>query len=534
MIAIHSALYIFKPNSSSGEGGLYPYRRLAYALWAVLPILLAGLAFINNDTYVSEGTYCYLPVRPFWYRLALTWIPRYLIFIIILGIYASIYYYVRYKFHGFDKAGKTQPKSNDESGNPGNRPSRRPKRHSLPPTPPLACHGLIPEASVTDTDGGKRSVSTLDSYGNASPDIEAGGHRFMWASFVSRTRPPHTPTPPSELSTVDVDSFMGPSTPQPLPLHSTTLLMSPPPTFSVESSVPSRSRATSWRDGFVRRFSPTFAGSPTEQRSIVDISTVLCRHPDDTDTSTPIAELELVNYDGQNFADVEMLRTRDKIRRQLRFLFIYPLVYIGMWVVPFVSHVIQYDDRFAVDPPFALSCLTTIFVCTQAAVDCWLFSTREKPWRHIPGTDGGFWASLKFWTGWKGISKRKVLHGPGKTRDEMVREARAAYRRRDEELAQRKNDVESSAVHGEDTRRGERSWWDTGVGGSRDLGGMSPVSEEVSNPMENVVVPTDTSSTPDSDGTLKNVETARLKEANPPAEQDGEGPAEPRSQKVHD
>src|SRR5437016_4519563 len=100
MIAVHSALYIFKPNSSSGEGGLHPYRRLAYALWVVLPILSASLAFINNnnDSYVSEGTYCYLPVRPFWYRLALTWIPRYLIFIIILGIYASIYYYVRYKF----------------------------------------------------------------------------------------------------------------------------------------------------------------------------------------------------------------------------------------------------------------------------------------------------------------------------------------------------------------------------------------------------------------------------------------------------
>jgi G protein-coupled receptor GPR1 len=244
--------------------------------------------------------------------------------------------------------------------------------------------------------------------------------------------------------------------------------------------------------------------------------------------------LELVNSDGQNFADVKMLRTRDKIRRQLRFLFIYPLVYIGMWVVPFVSHVLQYDDRFAVDPPFALSCLTTIFVCTQAAVDCWLFSTREKPWRHIPGTDGGFWASLKFWTGWKGISKRRVLHGPGKTRDEMVREARAAYRRRDEELAQRRNDVESLAVHGDETRRGERSWWDTLVGGSRDLGGMSPVSEEVSNPMENIVVPTDTNSTPDSHGTLKTVETAHLKEANPPAEEDREGPTEPRSQKMHD
>ena len=53
MIAIHSALYIFKPRVSSGEGGLYPYRKLAYTVWLVYPILMVrefGVEVVYNDS----------------------------------------------------------------------------------------------------------------------------------------------------------------------------------------------------------------------------------------------------------------------------------------------------------------------------------------------------------------------------------------------------------------------------------------------------------------------------------------------------
>src|SRR3979490_247116 len=101
MVAIHSALYIFKPPTALGEGGLYPYRYHAYALWIAFPLLMASLAFINpTGAYKAGGTSCHLPVRPFWYRLALSWIPRYLIFLAILGIDTAIYFYIRYKFGG--------------------------------------------------------------------------------------------------------------------------------------------------------------------------------------------------------------------------------------------------------------------------------------------------------------------------------------------------------------------------------------------------------------------------------------------------
>jgi G protein-coupled receptor GPR1 len=213
---------------------------------------------------------------------------------------------------------------------------------------------------------------------------------------------------------------------------------------------------------------------------MANIFDVLNNKPGDAECPTPISKLRLVNSRGQDVGVAEMLRTRDKIRRQLRFLFIYPLVYIGMWVVPFISHVLQYDDKFAVNPPYGLTCVTTIFICSQAAVDCWLFSTREKPWRHIPGTDGGFFSSLRFWENWKGFKRVKVTAGPGRTRDEMAREASAAYRRREQELVERRNTALETA------RRGERSWWENaGLDGP----GMSPLAEEVPNPMDGALNP---------------------------------------------
>jgi hypothetical protein len=75
----------------------------------------------------------------------------------------------------------------------------------------------------------------------------------------------------------------------------------------------------------------------------------------------------------------------------------------------------------------------------------------------------------------------------GKTRDEMVKEARNAYQRRDAELAQQRTNAstdvarspfEGTTVH---NKKAEKSWWDAdgGFGGTR----LSP-SSEVSNPFE--------------------------------------------------
>jgi G protein-coupled receptor GPR1 len=455
---------------------------------------MASLAFVNDqDSYVVEGTYCYLPVRPFWYRLALSWIPRYVIFIVILFIYASIYYYVRYKFDGFTKTGENQYDNNPDSVDSTEAPRRAFKKHTLPPTPTLACHGLIPVSRQVSMNGGttRDLATTMDSYTFSDTGLRRGSasHRFMWQSFVAKSTPLDVFAPTSTP-----DNITEPPSPQVAPVpeaegkNTSTIPLSPRDNMSLNSvnRTPLRSH-TSWKEYFGRRFSPAVSGRP----SIVDMVSALRRGPDGvSDVPTPISQLQLVNSRGQHLADVEMDRTRDKIRRQLRFLFIYPLVYMGMWFVPFISHVLQYNDRFATNPPFGLVCVTTVFVCSQAAVDCWLFSTREKPWRHMPGHDGTFWGSFGLASEWKSSGGRTASHhGPGKTREEMIREARDAYHRRDEELAERR--VGSTIIQRPEaaarrsaSRRGESHWWDrAGLDGSVDMGGMSPVFEE-RNPME--------------------------------------------------
>ena len=69
-----------------------------------MPALMAGLAFINpTASYISNGPFCSLPLRPYWYRLASVWIPRYLIRFTILGLAVAIYTHVGFEFRAFTK-----------------------------------------------------------------------------------------------------------------------------------------------------------------------------------------------------------------------------------------------------------------------------------------------------------------------------------------------------------------------------------------------------------------------------------------------
>ncbi|CUM51824.1 unnamed protein product [Debaryomyces fabryi] len=102
--AIHIALLVFKPNQTvrrgmSYEGGLFRYRYYVYAISILLPILLASLAFINSMGYEPLTNWCYIPTRPLWYRLVLSWIPRYLIIISIFVIYGCVYRHVTKQYN---------------------------------------------------------------------------------------------------------------------------------------------------------------------------------------------------------------------------------------------------------------------------------------------------------------------------------------------------------------------------------------------------------------------------------------------------
>ena len=95
-------------------------------------MIVASLAFVNPSTpYVSQGTFCYLPARPIWYRLALSWVPRYLILCMILGIYVAVYLYTKSKFGDFDDAKFSTPSFASESTPHHSRTDRQESRPSL-------------------------------------------------------------------------------------------------------------------------------------------------------------------------------------------------------------------------------------------------------------------------------------------------------------------------------------------------------------------------------------------------------------------
>ncbi|POS82660.1 hypothetical protein EPUL_005978, partial [Erysiphe pulchra] len=439
IIAIHSALHIFKNKPFGKEEGLYPYRYTAYTIWCLFPPGMASLAFIGGPhAYVVSNTHCYLPARPLWYKLALSWIPRYIIFVIILGIYCSIYYYVRNKFHSFTKDEIGIPRSNLPY--PGTHPNS---------TPPLSSHDLTHELSATSKDETVETSSITKNFTQKASMSDAA-HFMMTASFA-RISEPNIPTITSPIrpplrSPVGCHSVRGSKSLYPVQNDLESTLLSPHNTFAISETSTDPPEATSpWFEMFVHRYSSTPTSNSITPDSNVEAANVNPTIAVMSRVSTVASMTQIQNSLSQITERAEMIARRDQIQRQLRFLFIYPLIYIGIWIMPFVSNIVQFDDRYALNPPFLLSCITTVSIGIQAFVDCWLFVSREKPWRHIPGNNGSFWASLKFWTDWSGLAEMSANNsGPGRTRDEMVREARVAYQRRDDELAFRRSQLDDS------------------------------------------------------------------------------------------
>ena len=68
-----------------------------------------------------------------------------------------------------------------------------------------------------------------------------------------------------------------------------------------------------------------------------------------------------------------------------------------MWLIPLINHCTMYNDSKAEHPTYWLSLAATICVTSIGAVDCLIFSLRERPWGHIASSDGSFWGSFVWW-----------------------------------------------------------------------------------------------------------------------------------------
>jgi G protein-coupled receptor GPR1 len=333
VIALHAALYVFRPPKQLGEAGLYPHRYWMYAFWVILPVLAACLAFTNSSGYITSGTYCALPIRPLWYTLGLSYIPRYIIFITIFVLYGTISAYVHIKFKGFGEFSDLGSSSGTGSQNSTSE-AKIQQGSSASTTPNVECRKQSTAAGTQD----QTSCSCGTSH-DARPQWE------------------------------DVDF----------------ITTSPLKDVSAKQS----------RGITIADFAPTASEASPSTQALEDFTFSQRKEPKMPTLGTGFSgETRISNGTAQaartaGAANATQLQdTRSAILAQLRLLFIYPVVYVLMWVFPFVSHCLQYSNYFAMHPPFWLTVVATCSLALQAGADCAIFSWREKPWRRVRRNGG--------------------------------------------------------------------------------------------------------------------------------------------------
>lgn len=373
---------IFPPSKSRlGHDGLYRVRHWVVGAFVVFPNLSAGLAFINpRNAYMAQGAFCSIPLRPYWYRLGLFWIPRYLVWIYIVYVAFRIYRHVGSEFRIFG-----QEKASDSSVDmPGQssvnraqslaRRQEQLRRHSRQwssPNTSQARHESVNERIAPDD----TSVSPKTSARSSRRDSNASE---PWNASHRHSTPNWT----SDLNDFGFDKG------------------STPP---VSASVPT-SRRGSRQITAIGNFPGLEMWSMSQQRqgSVASISTrksslalsavaTLARIDEGNGTPTDLPSSP------RQAAGVAMKQRRRAIQRQLRLLFIYPVVYMILWMIPFVVNIMNYTDYYAQHPVYALQILQVFTLTAMTHVDVVVFCWRERPWKHIPGADGTFFGSFTWW-----------------------------------------------------------------------------------------------------------------------------------------
>lgn len=389
------ALQIFPPNNSFlGHDGLYKVRRWVFAIWILFPCFTAALAFANpNGAYQAQGAFCWLPIRPFWYRLALSWVPRYLIWLYIMWVAIRIYSHVGYEFKVFGQE-RDRSSSTDMSAVSS------------------AERGAVAKA-VKEHNFMLRSGGRIDHDDIAPDDASVPG--------------PASSKPHDDNKTpFNTDRRMS------LPAWHSPFGGTSTPNADLSITPTARSNPTSRRGS--RQIAPgvmaeDFMAPPgfdfTHARGSVSttVSASQSINAVSLDPTLPPIKEARTSASAASNADEDigarMLRQRRRaIQRQLRILFIYPVVYMTLWLIPFVVHCMSYSDRFAQHPIFPLSLLSSFCQCFMGFADVCVFCWRERPWRHIQGTDGTFFGSFVFWkcrddqAGWSRRESKAPGHLP--------------------------------------------------------------------------------------------------------------------------
>jgi hypothetical protein len=359
-MAVHSALQVFQPSTKSTSEGLYPYRLFVYVGAAIYPSLMAGLAFINSGPgYESLGAFCTLPIRPFWYRLALVWVPRYLVALVIIGLAIAIYSYVDLEFRNIDQSILASQTTQLARGS---------HDESYTETAITMSNTMHQSPCQGRNSGVVRSISSKRPATNTCI-----GSRSEPVSFV-----PCTCTE-SSLDYIINASAKWPEVSDPVPFVELSCGKSGPSDYTIDLQVAPSSNAHA---GVHKNFSNPDTRLTHERRD---------RAPNTTGSAS---------------------RQNLRVRRQLRLLSIYPLVYTLMWLIPFAHHCTMYIERYAQHPLWFLRLGATICISSMGFIDCLIFFLRERPWQSIATGEGTFRGSRMVWK-----SHKSKKTGTGQSQD---------------------------------------------------------------------------------------------------------------------
>ncbi|KAG5944433.1 hypothetical protein E4U59_007248 [Claviceps monticola] len=161
----------------------------------------------------------------------------------------------------------------------------------------------------------------------------------------------------------------------------------------------------------------------------------------ETESPQMILSQETINATG-------MSQVREKIRRQLGHLFVYPLLYMMGWLIPFITHIVL---DYQTECPFWLILMSLVSLCIQGLADSVVFLMVEKPWRDWTRDDVAAWCCPRW--GKQSSIKRSGMR-VGRSGEEMLTDGSIARSRRQREQAEH--------WHMAARRAGPKSrdWWD--------------------------------------------------------------------------
>ncbi|PFH60429.1 hypothetical protein XA68_10943 [Ophiocordyceps unilateralis] len=183
-------------------------------------------------------------------------------------------------------------------------------------------------------------------------------------------------------------------------------------------------------------------------RPVLTLASVSGPHPlppSDSDTLQPrLDSSTAILLSPATLGATGMAKTRGKIRRQLRLLIIYPMVYTGLWTVPFICHILSFLDH---GESFGLTLASIASLSLQGTADALVFLVLEKPWRQARNAGAASWLARPI---------EGAATNAGRNRNEMRFDSRMARHRREDELAAERRlrpMIKQSAGR-------VREWWD--------------------------------------------------------------------------